>query len=104
VSLLVAATVGALVAVAVLQLLQRDAVRVVVGLYVLWNALNVLLIALARMPRESGTADADPLLQALTLTAIVITFGFVAFLLTLLAWLARRARSIDVVDHRESRG
>jgi multicomponent Na+:H+ antiporter subunit C len=104
VNLLLAMAVGVLVSVGVLHVLQRDGVRVVVGLYVLWNAINLLLIAIARQPSgDSGAAGADPVVQALTLTAIVITFGFTAFLLTLVAWLASRRQSIDLADFRESR-
>jgi multicomponent Na+:H+ antiporter subunit C len=110
VSIVMAATIGLLVAIAVLQLLQRDAVRIVVGLYILWNAANLLLIAVAkgrglRAPIVDGSGPmADPLVQALVLTAIVITFGFTAFLVTLLYWLARRGNSIDATDFDEGQG
>jgi multicomponent Na+:H+ antiporter subunit C len=109
-SLAIALTIGFLVAVAVLQLLQRDTVRIVVGLYILWNATNLLLIAVGavrgeRAPMAGGDGVmADPLVQAFVLTAIVITFGFMAFLVTLLFWLARREESTDVGDFRRGRG
>ncbi len=103
-----AGTIGVLVAVAVLQLLQRDIVRIVVGLYLLWNAINVLFLALGAIRAErapfadpSGAPMADPLVQAFVLTAIVITFGFTAFLVTLVFWLARREESLDVEDFRK---
>ena len=109
-SLLMAATIGILVAVAVLQLLQRDVVRIVVALYIFWNAANLLIIGVARVRGVrapivyEGTGPmADPLVQALVLTAIVITFGFTAFLVTLVFWLAHRGRSIDVADFTEGR-
>jgi len=110
VSLLVSLAIGFLVGVAVLQLLQRDLVRVVVGLYILWNATNLLLIAAGatrgdRAPIASAVGTpADPLVQAFVLTAIVITFGFMAFLLTLVFWLARRGESVDSGDFRQGRG
>jgi multicomponent Na+:H+ antiporter subunit C len=49
------------------------------------------------------TGAADPLPQALALTAIVITFGVVAFLLTLAyrSWIA--TRSDEVEDDLEDR-
>lgn len=109
-SLLLAATIGVLVAVAVLHLLHRDALRIVVGLYTLWNAVNLLIIAAAkaggvRAPVVNGGEPmSDPLVQAFILTAIVITFGFTAFLATLVFWLVRRGDSIDVTRFREGRG
>jgi multicomponent Na+:H+ antiporter subunit C len=110
-SVLIAATIGFLIAVAVLQLLQRDAVRIVVGLYILWNATNLLLIAAgavrggqAPIVAGNGGTMADPLVQAFVLTAIVITFGFMAFLITLVFWLARLENSTDTDQMRRGRG
>jgi multicomponent Na+:H+ antiporter subunit C len=108
-SLLIALTIGFLVAVAVLQLLQRDLVRIVVGLYVLWNATNLLLIAVGavrgdRAPFANGAGEmADPLVQAFVLTGIVITFGFMACLVTLLLWLTHHGESADVNDFTRAR-
>jgi multicomponent Na+:H+ antiporter subunit C len=98
-----ALTIGFLAGIAMLQILQRDAVRIVVGLYLLWNATNLLLVgagavrgAQAPILGLGGGALADPLVQAFVLTAIVITFGFAAFLLTLVFWIARREGTTDV--------
>jgi multicomponent Na+:H+ antiporter subunit C len=109
-SLVVAAAIGFLVTVGVLQLLQRDTIRIVVGLYILWNATNLLLIAVGavrgeRAPIADGDGVmADPLVQAFVLTAIVITFGFMAFLVTLVFWLARDEESTDVTHFRRGQG
>lgn len=109
-SLLFAAAIGVLVFVAVLQLLQRDAVRIAVGLYMAWNALNVLLLAVAkvrgaRAPILDGAAPmSDPVVQAFLLTAIVVTFGFTAFLVTLVLWLAHRGSSIDISRFDQGQG
>ncbi len=104
-SYLIAATIGLLVATAVLQMLQRDTVRIVVGLYILWNATNLLVISVAtvwgvRAPLLDGSAGemADPLVQAFVLTAIVITFGFTALLVAITSWLSRQGDSIDILD------
>jgi multisubunit Na+/H+ antiporter MnhC subunit len=35
---------GFVTAVAVLQMLQRDGVRIVIGLFLLWNVINLLLL------------------------------------------------------------
>jgi multicomponent Na+:H+ antiporter subunit C len=108
-SLLIAGTIGFLIAVAVLQLMQRDSVRIVVGLYILWNATNLLLVAAGAVRGESAPIAgsegvlADPLVQAFVLTAIVITFGFTAFLVTLVFWLARREQSTNLEDYRRGR-
>ncbi len=109
-SLLMAATIGILVGVAVLQILQRDIVRIVVGLYIFWNAANLLIIAVTRIEGvrapivdEGAGPMADPLVQAMVLTAIVITFGFTAFLVTLIFWLAHRRKTIDVTEFSEGR-
>jgi multicomponent Na+:H+ antiporter subunit C len=109
-SVLLAATIGLMITVATLQLLQRDAIRMVMGLYVLWHALNLLLLgsATVRGSRAPFTLEGagpivDPLVQALVLTAIVISLGFSAFLLILVYWLAHRGRSVDVDQFTEGK-
>jgi multicomponent Na+:H+ antiporter subunit C len=109
-SVLIAMVIGFLVTVAVLQILQRDIVRILIGLYFLWNAANLLFLAAARIrgvaaPFADGTALvlADPLVQAVVLTAIIITFGFAAFLVLLVVWLARAERTLDLDNFRDVR-
>lgn len=109
-NLLLAIAIGVLVAVGVLQLFQRDVVRLVVGFYIFWNAANLLLIGVSRVPGarapivgESTGPLADPLVQALVLTAIVISFGFTAFLVALMYWLVERDKSINLDEYRNSR-
>lgn len=109
-NLLLAVAIGFLVAIGVLQLFQRDIVRIVVGFYILWNAANLLIIGVARLVGTraplvtEGTGPmADPLVQALVLTAIVITFGFTAFMVALMYWLAERGQSVHAEAFRESR-
>jgi multicomponent Na+:H+ antiporter subunit C len=95
-SLLLPALFGLLVAAAVYQLLSRHAVRLLLGLIILGNAANLAIFAAGRVdgtapPLVLAGADtlaagaANPLPQALILTAIVISFGMVVFALTL-AW------------------
>lgn len=71
-------------------LMQRRLTRIIIGIGLLGHGANLLLIG-ATGPRgappiigsdETG-AYADPLPQALALTAIVITFGITMFLLAL---------------------
>lgn len=71
-------------------LLERSLTRVLVGLVVLSNGVNLAFLAASGPAGESafwGSADpeqmSDPLPQALVLTAIVITLGTIAFLLAL---------------------
>jgi len=96
-SLAVAAAVGALFALGTFMLLRDDLVKVIWGVAVISQAANIYLIAmggiqegsfdlvpvLASHGGESTPATADPLVQALVLTAIVISFGMTAFALVL---------------------
>ncbi|PSP91135.1 MAG: cation:proton antiporter [Halobacteriales archaeon SW_8_66_22] len=93
----IAATVGALFALGTFLLLRDDLVKVVWGLSIITQAANVYLIAMGGIregthdlvPILSGhggeevPATTDPLVQALVLTAIVISFGMTAFALVL---------------------
>ena len=94
-ALLLAVTVGALYACGVYLLLRRSLVKLVIGLVLLGHAANLLIMAaagvtLGRPPIVAEGAAAllppyaDPLPQALVLTAIVIGFGVQAFALVLL--------------------
>jgi multicomponent Na+:H+ antiporter subunit C len=84
-----AATAAALFAVGTYLLLQRKLSRIIIGLGLLTHGGNILLITAGRRgePPLIGRGDtstfADPLPQALALTAIVITFGVTTLLLAL---------------------
>ena len=93
--LLLAITVGALYACGVYLMLRRSIVKMVLGLVLLGHAANLLIMAAGDVMRgrppivgDDATAlfppYADPLPQALILTAIVIGFGVQAFALVLL--------------------
>jgi multisubunit Na+/H+ antiporter MnhC subunit len=82
--------VGCLYAAGAYLLMDRSLTRVLVGFLLLSNATVVLLLSAggrAGDPPFVGTADpartADPLPQALVLTAIVITLGVTAFVLAM---------------------
>lgn len=71
-------------------LLQRRLTRIIIGIGLLGHGANLLLITAGGPPgrapvigADGDGAFADPLPQALALTAIVITFGVTAFLLAL---------------------
>ena len=78
-----------LVGVGVYLMLERSLSRIVIGLVIASNGINVLfLIAGGRAgdpPLNDGdhSTMADPLPQAMVLTAIVITLGMTAFLLAM---------------------
>lgn len=84
-------TAGLLISIGVYLLLQRVLTRIIVGLVLLAHGANLLLLAAgggAGEPpfvgdRAPVSADADPLPQALALTAIVISFGMLVFLLAI---------------------
>lgn len=80
--------------VSIYLLLSRYVIRVLLGVAILGNAVNLLIFTAGRLTREvppiipieldvPAVATANPLPQALILTAIVISFSFFAFLLVL---------------------
>lgn len=98
---------GLLTAVAVYLLLERHSLRVVLGLSLLSNAINVAILtaggaarANAAIVREGASTPvppwSEPLPQALVLTAIVISFGVTVFLVALLVRHARQGGGADV--------
>ena len=91
--IIAALTVGGLAGIGVWMLLDRNLVRVVLGVVVIGNAINLGVLTSGRFFGESAafvTADnvpidaANPLPQALVLTAIVIGFGLFVFALAVL--------------------
>lgn len=106
--LLVAVLIGVMTTCGIYLMLRSRTFPVVMGLTLLSYAVNVFLFAMGRLTRSNqppvitgAAADyADPLPQALVLTAIVISFGMTAFLLVL----ALRARKELGNDHVDGRG
>ena len=89
-SVLLALTAATLFSLGTWLLLQRRLTRIVIGIGLIGHGTNILLITSGGgggIPPVIGKGDkedfADPLPQALALTAIVITFGVTAFLLAL---------------------
>lgn len=91
-SIVMAVLVGVLFAAGVYLLLQRALTRVLLGLAMITHAANLLLLVAggrAGAPPFVGSDGevpdgvADPLPQAMALTAIVISFGVSALLLAL---------------------
>lgn len=89
-TLLLSFTIASLFGAGVYLMLKRDLIRVVAGATVLANGTNLFLMgsALNRgqapiFPLDQSAAVSDPLVQALTLTAIVISLGAAAILLSI---------------------
>lgn len=91
---LLALAIGSLYSAGLFMMLRRGAVKLVIGLGLLGHAANLLIFTIAgltraRPPLIGGAADgsevvADPLPQALILTAIVIGFAVQAFAVVLI--------------------
>jgi multicomponent K+:H+ antiporter subunit C len=106
--LLVASAIGILVAGGVYLLLRARTFPVVLGLTLLSYAVNLFIFVMGRLTphappviQPDAGVYADPLPQALVLTAIVIGFGMTAFFLAL-AVRARHDLGSDHVDAAES--
>ncbi|MFC4543339.1 sodium:proton antiporter [Halosolutus amylolyticus] len=110
-AIVLAAVIGALFALGTFLILRRDLIRVVWGLAIIGQAANVYLLAMGGI--APGTADtvpvlaghgehvpetADPLVQALVLTAIVIGFGMTAFALVLSYRVYEEHDTLDVSE------
>lgn len=92
---LLAIVIGSLYAMGMYLVLRRSFVKLILGLVLLSQASNLLIFTAAGLTRSSipfikegeqilTAPYADPLPQALILTAIVISFGVLAFALVLL--------------------
>ena len=109
--LIFAVAIGVLAGSGVWLLLRPRTFQVVIGLSLLSYAVNLFIVAMGRL--RSGAAPivpagaaadpaafADPLPQALVLTAIVISFAMTALLLVVLL-AARGLTGTDHVDGKE---
>lgn len=107
-----AVVIGVLYAAGLYLMMRRSIVKLVIGLALLGQAANLLIFTLGGMnhdqpPLIPATADvlsgsfADPLPQALILTAIVIGFGVQAFAVVLIRR-AYQAVGTDDLDQMKS--
>lgn len=102
VSLTLIVIMAVLFACGVYAMLERSLTRVLIGFLLLGNAANLLLLIVMGVPGQApfyGVEGplSDPLPQALTLTAIVITFAVSAFLLALIyrSWQLGQADTVE---------
>ncbi len=98
--------IGVLVACGVYLLLERSITKMLLGLMLFGNGVNLLILSAGGPPgsapivgRGNDVYDtmADPLAQAMILTAIVITMGIAAFVMAL-AYQSYRINTKDAVD------
>jgi len=103
-TLLLVVTAGFLCACGTYLVLGRQLSRVIIGIGLLGHGVNILLVSSGGDGGDpafvGGDSErfADPLPQALVLTAIVITFGAIAFLLAL-AYRSWRITDNDRVEN-----
>lgn len=93
---IMALVIGVLFSGAVYLILRRSIVKVIIGLTLLSHGVNLLIFVVGNIRRGAApildseqmvlsdlSRQADPIPQALILTAIVISFGITAFVLAL---------------------
>lgn len=104
--ILVAILVGGLFAASTYLLLQHSMVRMIFGMILMTTGVNLLIFTAGRLTRgnpplipEDQTmiveAAANPLPQAVILTAVVINFGLLAFVVALVYRTNSTFNSID---------
>jgi multicomponent Na+:H+ antiporter subunit C len=95
--------IGVLFSVGTYLIMQRSLTRIVLGVGILANGVNVLILATSARqgtPPIVGNTEGpftDPLPQALVLTAIVIGFALTAFLVAM-AWRSWTIDGNDLVE------
>jgi multicomponent Na+:H+ antiporter subunit C len=102
--------IGGLTSTGVYLLLERNLTRMLLGLLLIGNAVNLLILVIsgsAGNPPVHGRSShgqegvADPLAQAMVLTSIVITMGIAAFVLALIYRAYRLTTTEDVGNDPE---
>lgn len=107
--LIVSIVAGCLLAASFYLLMRRNLLRFVIGVILLGNAVNLVIFTMGRLtravppviPKGQDVIEgvyANPLPQALILTAIVISFGLLAFTLVLVY---RNFAANQVIDSDE---
>lgn len=113
-TLVLSICVAVIFAVSIYLMLDRELKSIAMGVFLMGHAANLSIIAMSGSPvLADGTLkippiltghghasgiEVDPLPQALILTAIVIGFAVMAFLLTLIVITARRTETLNVDD------
>jgi multicomponent Na+:H+ antiporter subunit C len=100
-TLLVSLCVAVIFGSAAYLMLKRDLIRVITGMILLGNAANLFIMAAGlrqgRAPFAGSEFEtSDPLVQAMTLTAIVISFGVATLVLSLVYRVYDAHHSVDL--------
>jgi multicomponent Na+:H+ antiporter subunit C len=102
--------IGALTSAGVYLLLERNLTRMLLGLLLIGNAINLLILTVGSpsgnppirgRTSDGATTTADPLAQGMILTAIVISMGIAAFVLALTYRSYRLTTEEEVTDDPE---
>lgn len=102
-----AVAVGVLFGTGVFMVMRRSVIKLAIGLAMISHSTNLLVFTAVGLTRgtvpivEAGASrlaepHGDPLPQAMILTAIVISFGVIAFALALIRRTIAEARTDDV--------
>ncbi len=102
-NVLFALATGILFGIGVFQILRRDLIKAAMGLAILFTAINLFLMSVGayqgNVPAYANQLErgqpSDPLVQALVLTAIVVSFGSYALLLGLVNVVSSRFETLD---------
>jgi multicomponent Na+:H+ antiporter subunit C len=106
-NVLLSITIGLLYASGMYMMLRRSIVKLIIGLILLSHAANLLIFTVSRITRGNPPLIkqnemslegiyADPVPQALILTAIVISFGVQAFAIVLLKKVYQKTKTDDL--------
>jgi multicomponent Na+:H+ antiporter subunit C len=102
--------IGGLTSAGVYLLLERNLTRMLLGLLLVGNAVNILILTVGGpsgnppirgRTTDGETATADPLAQGMILTAIVISMGIAAFVLALIYRSYRLSRAEEIANDPE---
>jgi len=97
---------GALFGIGVFALLQRSLIRILIGLLLIGNAVNLGIFTAGGARRQQppivgdSTVPVDPVPQALLLTAIVIGFALAAFGVVLVGKVNEQLETEDTEEMR----
>lgn len=102
-----ALAIGTLFGIGVFQLLRRDLIKSAIGFAMLFSAINLFFMAVGAFEGDfapyvsnvvAGRQTSDPLIQALILTAIVVSFGSFSLVLGFVYIISRRYNTVDSND------
>ena len=107
-NLALALTIGGLFAAGVYLMLSRNLIRVILGFLLAGHAVNLLLLTSGKCgvppivgEAQNGEQVADPLPQAMILTAIVISLAVSTFLFAMAYRNYRNTRDPEIEDELE---